>query len=205
LDYAGNSKKDKELKEVVDKHIEKVVSGDVVQKPKGLGRKFKDTFFGGDSKAVGRYIAADVLLPALRNLVVDMITKGAEKMIYGETTSRRPRDPRINYGAQYSLSSSRSAPFDPRNPLTAPPRGRLNRREISDVILSSRAEAELVVERLSDILEKYQVASLADLYDLLGLETSHIDNKWGWTFINNVPIRQIRQGYLLELPPLEEI
>ena len=208
MDYQGNSKKDKansEKPEKSEKNIEKVVTGEVVQKPKSLGKKFKETFFGGDSKQVAKYITADVLLPAIRNLVVDMITKGAERMIYGERDARR-RDPRINYGAHYQLNpvSSRN-PFDPRTAQSAIPRGRQNRHEINDIVVSTREEAELVLERLNDILEKYDVASLADLYDLLGLQTSHIDNKWGWTFISNVPVRQIRQGYLLELPPLEEI
>lgn len=204
MDYQSNSRKDKE--ERPEKNIEKVITGEVVQKPKSLGRKFKDTFFGGDGKQVARFIGADVLLPAMRNLLVDIITKGAEQMIYGDRNARR-RDSRTNYGAQYTVSRAPTNPFsfDPRSPITVVPRGRQNRHEIGEVILASRPEAELVVERLNDILEKYDVASLADLYDLLGLPTSHIDNKWGWTFISNVPIRQIRQGYLLELPPLEEI
>lgn len=207
MDYAGNSKKDKIKPEIPDKKIEKVVTGEVVQKQKGIGYKFKDTFFGGDSKQVARFVAGDVLLPALRNLLVDMITKGTERMIYGERDTRR-RDPRVtNYGAHYSLNPSARSPFDPRtsNLPTTPPRGRINRHEFGDIVLANREEAELVIERLCDILDKYDVASLADLYDLLGLQTSHIDNKWGWTFLGNIPIRQIRQGFLIDLPPLEEI
>ena len=73
------------------------------------------------------------------------------------------------------------------------------------MILASREEAELVLERLLDIISKYEVASLADLYDLTGLPSSHVDNKWGWTYLNNTEIRQVRDGYLLDLPPLEEI
>lgn len=208
MDYQGNSRKEKSNPERPAKNIEKVITGEVVQKPKNLGRRFKDVFFGGDTKQAAKFVASDVLLPAMRNLIVDMVTKGAERMIYGESNYRR-RGPGVNYGAHYQLNpSAQRNPFDPRTAaptVSGVPRGRQNRHEINDVVLSSREEADLVVERLSDILEKYDVVSLADLYDLLGLQTSHIDNKWGWTYINNVPVRQIRQGYLLELPPLEEI
>lgn len=204
MDYTGNSKKDKMSTEKPEKKIDKIVTGEVVQKPKSPGRKFKDIFFGGDAKQVGRFVAADVLLPAMRNLLVEMITKGTERMIYGERMSPR-RDPRINYGAQYSINPVRSNPFDPRSAQSSVPRGRINRHEINDIVVGTREEAELVVERLNDVLDTYDVVSLADLYDMLGLATSHIDNKWGWTVIRSIPIRQIRQGYLLELPPLEEI
>jgi hypothetical protein len=93
----------------------------------------------------------------------------------------------------------------PNIPDQGPRSIRVNRRDANDIILTSREEAELVIERLIDIIDKYDVASLADLNDLLGLPTSHVDNKWGWTYLNNVEIRQIRNGYLIDLPSLEEI
>lgn len=214
MDYAGNSRKERDKSEKKQKpekeKIEKVVSGEVVQKPKGIGRKFKDVFFGGDAKHAASFVASDVLLPALRNLIVDMVTKGAERLIYGESMRRRsgiPYDSRYQGGVQYNRPLFPSDPRsrDPRQNMVPVARNRQNRHEMNDVIVGTKEEAELVVERLVDILDKYEVASLADLYDLLGLQTSHIDNKWGWTYLGSVQIRQIRQGYLLELPPLEEI
>lgn len=204
MDYHGNSKKEKTNADKPEKKIDKVVTGEVVQKPKGIGKKFKDTFFSGDAQQVGRYVAADVLLPALRNLLVDMITRGTERLVYGD--SPRRRDTRVNYGAQYQVSSP-NRPFDARmSPLQQPQRARaINRHEINDIVVATRSEAELVVERLGDIIDTYDVVAVGDLYDLLGLPNTHIDQKWGWTVLNNIPIRQVRQGYLIELPPLEEI
>lgn len=72
-------------------------------------------------------------------------------------------------------------------------------------MLVSRDEAELVIERLSDILENYDVASVADLYDLVGLPTTYIDNKWGWTNLAYANVRQVREGYLIDLPQAEPI
>jgi len=56
-----------------------------------------------------------------------------------------------------------------------------------------------------EIIDQYDFASVADYYDLLGLETTPIDNKWGWTYLNNVQVRQVRQGYVIDLPPAEEL
>lgn len=210
MDYAGNTRKERDKAEKKEKpKVEKVVTGEIVQKPKGVGRKFKDVFFGGDAKQAAGYVAADVLLPALRNLIVDMVTKGLENLVYGQSR-RRPPGGGYNYSARYQGVQYDRPLMDPRDPRTRSPmsiapRGRTNRHEMNDIVIASKEEAELVVERLSDILDKYDVVSLADLYDLLGLGTSHIDNKWGWTYLGNVQVRQIRQGYLLELPPLEEI
>jgi len=88
-----------------------------------------------------------------------------------------------------------------------PPRlpGGTARHDIGDLVLVSREEAEMVVERLIDIMDKYDVATVADLYDLVGLPSTHIDNKWGWTAGGGIEVRQVRDGYVIDLPPVEAI
>lgn len=213
MDYQSNSRKQREGlpsgEPIKEKKIEKVVTGEVTLKPKSIGRKFKDIFFGGDIRLATRFVTGEVLLPALRNLVVEMTSKGIERVVYGESTFRRsyssdPR-PRIMYNNPIYRP-------DPRQPNIPVPMRRIpdqnyrTRREAQDVIVESREVAEDVVEQLMNVLDSYQVVSLADLYSTLGIEsTSHVDNKWGWTYLNNVEIRQVRDGYLIDLPPLEDI
>lgn len=208
MDYQGNTDKGKEEKKS-DKQIEKVVTGEVVQKPKTIGRKFKDIFFGGDLRTATRYIAGDVLLPALRNLVVDMTSKGIERIVYGESGIRRRGSieyrPRVSYNTSYSNPIYR----DPRSTRPLLPDqshpNRQMRKESVDLVLASKEEAERVVEQLIDIIDKYDVVSWADLCELVGWPSSHVDNKWGWTYLTNVDIRQTRDGYLIDLPAMEAI
>ena len=58
---------------------------------------------------------------------------------------------------------------------------------------------------LISIIEQYDVATLGDLKDLLGLSTEHTDNKFGWTSLGKVEIRQVREGYAIDLPRMKEI
>lgn len=210
MDYASNSHKDKDPKkpEPPEKKLEKVVTGEVVQKPKSLGKKIKSIFFGGEFKSASRYILGDVLLPAARNAVVDATTKGIERMVYGESP-RRPTTPGYRTQYQYNSPVRRQTPSPsvmiPGQPPYRGPGSRINRREANDIILATREEAELVLERLTDVVDQYGVASLADLYELLGLPSAHVDHKWGWTYLTNATVRQLREGYMLELPTLEEI
>jgi hypothetical protein len=145
--------------------IEKVVSTEVIQRKKSLGRRFKNIFIGGEFKGALRYITGDVLLPALRNMVVDATTKGIERVIYGDQPRRRfePGRPRVSYNSpvdRYARGSSRA--MLPDQPPHATSRGR--RETVGEIIIHSRDEAEVVLERLADIIEKYDVASIADLH-----------------------------------------
>jgi hypothetical protein len=210
MDYQGNPNKDKEKKPA--KQIEKVVTGEAVQKPKSIGRKFKDIFFGGNVKASARFVTADVILPAFRDLLVDAISNGARRVVYGESMyrSRRPTDyrPRVQYSNPINPIYRNDPRYDTRPRANLPDQRnpyRTERRDANDIVLESKMDADRVVESLFEIVDKYEVASLADLYDLLGWQSSHTDNKWGWTQLNNIEVRQVRDGYLIDLPPLESV
>lgn len=208
MDYQGNSKKQRAgaVQKPPDKKIEKVVTGAVATKPKPLGEKFKSLFLGHDVKGVLQYIAAEVLFPAARNAIVDATTKGIERAVYGESTLRPPRrggyGPRTTYNSPVSRDPRSHQGYLPdqsrRHAINSKPTGR-------DIILSSREEADLVVERLSDIINQYDFACLADLFELVGLPSSYTDQKWGWTFLPDIEVRQVREGWLLDLPPVDPI
>ena len=99
-DYTGNSKKEKEAKNKPEKTVEKVVTGDVMVQKRSLGRKMKDLFIEADFRSVSHYILSDIMLPAFKNLIVDGVTKGVERTIYGEPAMRRrsfSQGPRVSY------------------------------------------------------------------------------------------------------------
>jgi hypothetical protein len=52
-----------------------------------------------------------------------------------------------------------------------------------------------------DILSRYEVVLVADLYELTGIQTSHTDHRWGWNSLRGAKVVPIRgKGYLLDLP-----
>lgn len=206
-DYTGNSKKEKEgLGKPPKQKAVKVISDstEIIVKKRGLGQKIKDVFIEADFRSVTNYVLSDVLIPALRNMIVDGASKGVERMMYGDSRRRSygPMGTRITYNnpisRPYSGSPSRVAP-----PITVG--SRTARQARDDIILASRDEAELVLERLNDIIDTYQVACVGDLHDLLGLASSHVDQKWGWTFVGDASVKQVREGYLIDLPPAEPL
>ena len=206
MDYQGNSHKQRESKEVrEDKVVERVVTTDVIITPPGIGKKIKGIFFGGEFRAARGYVIADVLLPAARNALFDTITEGTRRLVFGESSARRGRQPemrsRVQYGSMYNrpYTSTMLPGQPPRNPT------RMNYRESSDILITSREEANDVLEKMVAIVDQYEVASLADLLVMLGRPTSAIDHKWGWTYLNTAEVRQVRNGYMLEMPPMEEI
>ena len=83
-------------------------------------------------------------------------------------------------------------------------RGR-STHDFGEIILATRVEANTVIERLYDLVNQFEVASVKDLYELVGAESDYTDEKWGWTSMQGSDVQRINEGYLLDLPRPEPI
>lgn len=177
------------------KKVEKVTTNKVITKKKSEVTKFKDVFISEDAASVGSYLFMDVLIPALKNTVEDLVTYGIRRLLRGDAGTRRSGSSIdfISY-RDYNKISRRD---DVRYEDNSRTRTGYN---YDDVIVGSRAEAEEVLMRLDELIETYGQASVADLYDLVGITGKYTDNNYGWTNIRNSEPVQVRDGYLLRLP-----
>jgi hypothetical protein len=196
VDYPANSKKSRQSPSEKTRP-EKVVEGEVTQRKRGIAGKVVHTFLSEDSPSVMNYIVMEVLVPAAKNMVSDAVSQGIERILFGDTRpSRSGRPGYINYSR---IASGRS---DSRPALSRQARAI---HDFDDIIIASRAEAEDVLDRLRDLINQYEVASVSELYDLVGLTGEFTDDKWGWYDLRSASIRPIRGGYLLNLPRTQPI
>lgn len=187
-----------------DKNVSRVTSGDVVRRRKSLRKQFSETFVSGDARTAVRYVIFDVLLPAAKDMVVEAGGQGIEKLIYGDSRRRgstRPQAGPTGY-VSYNRMSMDRRPNSASRALSRQARAGHN---FDEIILDQRSEAEEVIDRLFDLISRYEEATVADLYELVGLESTHIDHKWGWTDLHGAGVSRIRGGYLLDLPEPESL
>jgi len=212
MDFPSNSQNPKGKPEAPDEkpRVEKVVKGPVIQKKKPIGERIRGIFARGEFKQAISFVTVDVMIPAIRDLVVDATSKGIERLVYGDTRPRRAR----GHGAATTTLVSYN---DPVNRYSAsqhpamlpkqPPRGGLPSRSRAqgDILLVDKDDAQATLDMLCTLVEQYEVASVADLNDMLGLPATYVDNSWGWTNLAGSRIVQTREGYLLQLPPIEQL
>lgn len=220
-DYPSNSKglgpdpDDKPVKaskEPKPEKLDRVTVGEVVRKPPTLGSKAKNFFFGDEAKSAFHYIVDDVLLPAVRNLVVDTTTKGIERAIYGEGSAPRRSygsgPSRYSYNAPVNRDRDRGyVPFS-RERSSEPSRSGSRRgrtQPVDDFFFTSKTDAEVVLHTLGEWIDRHGAASIADLNELCGFNSAYTDNDWGWTAIGAAVIRPVREGYVIDLPPVEHL
>src|ERR1044071_6171841 len=78
--------------------VEKIVTGKVVKtKPSLLSRMLGD-FNGETTSSVFEYVVVDVALPALKNMLWEMVSQVVERKLFGDTRKPAARSNYTNYG-----------------------------------------------------------------------------------------------------------
>lgn len=201
-EYKPNSHKYKaeqaaKKKEQAEKKVEKAIVGKAKVKKKTEMSKFKDIFISEDASNVKSYVLMDVLIPAIKKAVSDIVTNGIDMILYGGTGGKRKRSDfeRVSYRNCYDQRDDR-------------PIGRGRTRtgySYDDVILDSRGEAEEVLSRMDELIDQYGEVSVGDLYDLVGITGNYTDQRYGWKDIRNATPMRVREGYMLKLPRTEPL
>lgn len=180
----------------VDKpKMRKIVSGSVKTKKKSGMTKFADIFISENVSNVKSYLLMDVLLPAIKNTIEDVVTNGIRMILRGDTSARKSSSSRasnISYSRYYDKYDRRDE-----DRYSSP---RRREYEYDEIVFESRGEAEAVLRRLDEAIDEYGQVTVADLYDLAGITGEYTDNNYGWMNIRNAEAVRVRDGYVLKMP-----
>lgn len=173
-----------------------VKKGGVVSTKKPLSKKFADTFMTEDTDDIKSYILLDVIIPGIKNTILDVI----EMAFFGSSSGRgrsRSKNERTNYRSYYGGSSTRRERRDDRHRD-----GRAKRDDKVDyrnIVLLHRDETEEVIEQLHKRIRKYGEVSIAELFDLIDEQSNYNDNNWGWKDERDIRLRRVSHGFLIDV------
>lgn len=188
--YKPNSHKYKaEVKELAaDKKVEKVVSGGVKTKKKTGVQKFSDVFIPEDINDVKRYIFTDVLIPAGKKLISEIV----DALLYG-ASGQRPKSTASKVGYWTGVNGKNEI-----NRVSTTPR--TSAYDYDNLVFESRADAMEVISRMEEMVDTYGMVSVADMYDMAGVTCDYTGNKYGWTSVRTAEPIRVRDGYVIKLP-----
>jgi hypothetical protein len=195
--YPPNSHKHKEAQKQAttqEKQIQKVVKGPVKTKKNDF-RKFADIFISEDVTNVKTYILMDVLVPAIKKGIYDIVTNGIDMILYGGTGKAKngSNGSKVPY---YSYSSNKNT-VNYRGSENAAPR---SAADYDDIIWPDRGSAERAKQQMQDIVATYGIVTVNDLYEMTPLTPPFTAQKYGWMDVSRAEVIRVRDGYVLKLP-----
>ncbi len=190
--YKSNS--DKDRKTQTEKRVEKPVANGKARK-KGEIQKFADVFIAEDAKNVKSYLFMEVIVPAVKKAISDMVTTGIDMILYGESGKRGRNSPasKTSYRDYYDRNEGRVYAGSSNTK-----RGGI---DYDDIIFESRGDAEAVLDAMADIIHQFGMVSVADFYDLARVPNDNFTmNRFGWTNLTGATVVRIRDGHIIKLP-----
>jgi hypothetical protein len=156
--------------------------------------RFWERLIGSHSDEIADYALWEVLIPALKSTITDIISNSIEMLFYGEPR-RGSRDrgdrSKVSYTQYYG---------DRDRGKTEHYYARKSRYEFDDIVMPTRQDCEDILGQLIDLIDDYGKVSVSELYDIVGKGDEYVDQKWGWTNLSQAGYRSVRNGWILDLP-----
>lgn len=186
-----------------EKRVEQVVKNPVKTR-KNEVRKLADIFISEDVASVKNYIFMDVLVPAIKKAIYDIVTNGIDMFLYGGTgkTSSGGGGGKVSYRSYYDQKSGSSSSHR----SSESTRRTTDAFDYQELVYRTRGDAEGVLSQLQDVIARYGVASINDLYDAIpddmmpNVSVPFTSTNYGWMNLNGVKSVRVRDGYVLTLP-----
>lgn len=203
--YAGNSIANKPVDATLQQREPKnkpvTTSVSVNKKP-----SFIKKFFAEDAKTVGGHVVESVLIPSLQRLLSDSVKGAIDWLIYGSKGSGRPNSGvgNVSYSSYYNRPNY-GQPTNYQQPQKP------SVYSVNDITFTDQTsddpmgDATTVLARMTEIVQRYGVASVADFYDLVGQKSAYTDTKYGWRDLSQANIIRVRDGYSILFPKVSPI
>lgn len=200
----GNPKTaSKPISERTSKEIKPVAEGKVSKKKQSTAKRFRESLGLEETRTVGDYLVWDVLIPAFKETVADVVKKGIDVFLYGgagpSRSSRSANRSRVSYDGYYNRGGSRDyreARVESRRRYGIRPGS-----DIRDFVFDDRRDAETILSEMCEIIDTYGFVKLSDFYSAVGeSERNFTDHGYGWDALGSASVERVRDGWVLDLP-----
>lgn len=177
-----------------------VANGASKKKSKSFIQKLIETIIPSDVTSIKDYLILDVFIPTVKRSIVDAVNLAVFGEVSGRNASSRVPAQKVSWRTDYHGMSQ--------SPRTTESK-RYATYDYDTIIFETKGAAEAVLSELDDVMERYRVVSVLDLYDAAGLDCDHTANDWGWYDIRTAEaVRTFDGDYVIKMPkarPLKDL
>lgn len=131
----------------------------------------------------------DTVLPIVQPLFKEGVRAIGDAIMDAVLNDARPQPQQRSNTPYHSYSRS-----------TTKARKPVGNNRVANIVLTERREVSNIIDKLQDIIDQYEVATVADLYSLVGLPSKYVDNDWGWSDIGSPRTVRVDGGFQIVLP-----
>ncbi len=135
----------------------------------------------------------ELIIPAGRDLLFDVVTSVSQTLIYGES-----EPPSTSNGVNripYSSISNYNRVGRPTSRVQ-----KIRQRPEDGFIFERKSDADTIIEELREACDSFGVVTVQALYEICDKTAPYTANKYGWMNLDDARVERTRDGYVLKLP-----
>lgn len=168
------------------------LKGKVTLKKSKMDSLGKSVIQGSITDAIANAIT-DLIIPAGRDLLFNVVTSVSQTLIYGESDQPSVSN-RVNRIPYSSISNY--------NRMGRPTSHVQKVRQLPEdgFIFERKSDADAALEHLHEACDTFGVVSVQALYEICEQTAPYTANKYGWMNLDDARVERTRDGYILKLP-----
>lgn len=166
--------------------------GKVTLKKSKMNSLGKSVIQGSITDAIANAIT-DLIIPAGRDLLFNVVTSVSQTLIYGESDQ-----PSVSNGVNripYSSISNYNRMGRPTSHVQ-----KVRQRPEDGFIFERKSDADTALEHLREACDNFGVVSVQTLYEICEKSAPYTANKYGWMNLDDARVERTRDGYTLKFP-----
>lgn len=194
-EYQSNAYNKSKLSLTKEREEPKPIAKGKEKKP-SLRERLTDSFLAVNGDDIKERVIFDWVIPGIKNILEDVV----HMLLFGDKAD--PRISRSRGESRFGGVDYRKISEDRRRKDEYIPR---SRKRDPEIVFTTRKEAEEVLVKLYENVDKYGNVTAKDLYLYADMQPEFPMSNWGWRNLTGSSVVEVRGGYLLKLPKMEEL
>lgn len=191
------------VKSKKDIQVKPVVKNPAKLKKKGKFAEFVEKFFVEDIRSVLKWGVSEVMIPALKKLLVEFVDSTANTMVYGHGSASPAR--RASAVGNVSYREYWARPRD-RGESYADNRTANDIYSYGSALVPSAAAAKDALDQMDSIIKTYGFVTVGHFLEMMRIQPRSTDFNYGWTSIAGAKYVRVPSGdYEIQLPRVMQI
>lgn len=188
--FPSNSNKDKEE----EKRAIKTIEGKVKKASPSFLRKATNVIFSNDltENDIKSELIYDYLVPTIKDTLATMGKMLLDAIFYGTMKPKaKGNSPvKVSYSNYYDNSKNVSVTTSSSHLAY----------DFDNYAFESRRDAEDTLNQLIEMIDVYNVARVADFFDIIKVTAPFTTNRYGWTDLTHTRVSRTKDGWVIDFP-----
>lgn len=177
-----------------------VVSEGAKTRKRSEASKFAKLFLADDISSTKDYVVDEILVPKAKDLISTFFKSVIDSLLYGRgggySGGQPVRTSTFSYQDYYSSPIGQTRAYSG---------ARSSDPMFDEILFPTYASATEACARMDEIISRFGVATVGNLFELANIKVPYTAERWGWSDFSSARVTRVNGGFVIKTPRIMPI